>query len=191
VSDLPSRRAFLRAAIAAGAAWTTVDLSQVEEALAMVATHAAGGAYTFSALTPAEAETIDAIASRILPSVDGRPGAHEARAVYFVDRALCTFNSTQRKLYTDGVAHLDRRSSRLRKGMTRFVALTAAEQDQLLHKIEKTRFFQAVRFDTIVGTFALPTWGGNQGFTGWQMLRLTHQPAFGPPFGFYDADSSR
>lgn len=187
MSDLPSRRAFLRAAIAAGA-WTTVDLSRVEQALAIAATHAAGGAYTFSALTPAEAETIDAIASRILPSVDGRPGAHEARAVYFVDRALSTFNSGQKKLYTDGVAQLDRRSSGLRKRATRFVALSAAEQDQLLRKIEKTRFFQAVRFDTIVGTFALPTWGGNQDFTGWHMLGLTHQSAFGPPFGFYDAE---
>lgn len=191
MSDLPSRRAFLRAALAAGVAWTTVDLSQVEEALAMSARHAAGGGYAFSALTPAEAESIDAIASRILPSVDGRPGAHEAGAVCFIDRALCTFNSAQKKLYTSGVAHLDRASSRRRKGTTRFVALPVAEQDQLLRKIEKTRFFQAVRFDTIVGTFALPTWGGNQGFVGWQLLGLTHQPAFGPPFGFYDADVQR
>ena len=37
MTDINSRRAFLRAAIAAGAAWAAADLVQVEEALAWAA----------------------------------------------------------------------------------------------------------------------------------------------------------
>ena len=56
---------------------------------------------------------------------------------------------------------------------------------------EKTPFFQTVRFDTIVGTFALPSWGGNRDYAGWHMLGLEHQPRFQAPFGEYDADANR
>jgi len=193
MSDLQSRRTFLRAAMAASVAWaTTAELAQVEEALAWTAQHTADGApRVLAVLTPSQVETLDALASRILPSVDGRPGAHEAGAVYFIDRSLSTFNAAQRKLYANGVADLDRRASQLRKSTARFGDLTDAEQDQILRRIEKTGFFRAARFDTIVGTFAVPEWGGNQDHAGWQMLGLTHQPAFRPPFGFYDADANR
>ena len=37
MNDLHNRRAFLRAAAAAGAAWAAADLAQVEEALAWAA----------------------------------------------------------------------------------------------------------------------------------------------------------
>jgi len=48
-----------------------------------------------------------------------------------------------------------------------------------------------MRFDTIVGTFALPTWGGNTDHRGWQMIGFEHLPRFQAPFGFYDADINR
>ncbi len=56
----------------------------------------------------------------------------------------------------------------------------------MLESIEKTPFFNAVRFDTIVGTFALPTWGGNRDHAGWKMIGLDHQMAYQAPFGYYD-----
>jgi len=41
----------------------------------------------------------------------------------------------------------------------------------LLHKTPcEFEFFQAVRLDTIVGTFALPSWGGNRDYLGWRLL---------------------
>jgi hypothetical protein len=61
-------------------------------------------------LTPSQVETLDAVASRIIPSVDGRPGAHDAGAVYFIDRSLSTFNAAQKRLYANGAADLDRRA---------------------------------------------------------------------------------
>jgi gluconate 2-dehydrogenase gamma chain len=191
MSDLHNRRTFLRAAAAAGAAWTVADLTQVEEALAWAGQAAAREPPGMSVLTDDQARVIDALASRILPAVDGRPGAHEAGVVYFIDRSLSTFNAAQKRLYADGVKDLNRRAGRKFTGTPSFAALTAPQQDELLREIENTPFFQAARFDTIVGTFALPAWGGNRDYAGWHMLGFEHQPRFQAPFGFYDADANR
>jgi gluconate 2-dehydrogenase gamma chain len=209
--DLQHRRTFLRAAMAAGAAWAAADLSQVEEALAWAdeqshARHDSTGvtsgasdaaASAFKALTKAQAEVVEAVAARILPAVDGRPGAHEAGAIHFIDRALATFNAAQKTLYVEGVADLDRRaaarwptSSTANNPSANFAALTPTQQDELLREIEQTPFFQAARFDTLVGTFALPSWGGNRDFAGWRLIGVEHRPFFQAPFGYYDANTN-
>lgn len=187
MTDLHTRRTFLRAALAAGAAWTAADLGHVEEALAWAAHQTTQGRRDFSVLTAEQAKVLDALTARVIPSTDGRPGAHEAGVVSFIDKSLATFNAAQKTLYADGVQDLNRRAARKWKGTASFAALTAAQQDELIRDIEKTRFFQAARFDTIVGTFALPTWGGNRDYVGWHMLGLAHQPRFQAPFGYYDA----
>ena len=161
------------------------------EALAWAAQQTAERRQDLAALTAEQAKVLDALASRIIPAIDGRPGAHEAGAVSFIDKSLATFNAGQKKLYADGVEDLNRRAAAKWKGATDFAALTPAQQDELIHEIEKTPFFQAARFDTIVGTFALPSWGGNRDYAGWHLLGFEHQPRFQPPFGFYDADVNR
>ena len=194
MGDLHNRRIFLRAAAAAGAAWAFADIARVEDALAWAAQRAAStknDGQTFSALTHGQAEVIVAITSRILPSVDGRPGAREAGVVYFIDRSLSTFNSAQKTLYADGVKDLNGRAARRSKSVTSFAALAEAQQDELLHDIEKTAFFTAVRFDTVAGMFALPTWGGNRDYMGWHLLGMTHQARYEPPFGYYDAEAGK
>ena len=191
MTDLASRRSFLRAAAAAGAAWATADLAGVEAALDSAAHQAATPPAALGALTADQAAVIEAVASRIIPAVDGHPGALEAGAIYFIDRALSTFNKNQKRMYVDGVKDLERRAARAAGGPPRgFVHLPATRQDGILREIERTAFFQAVRFDTIVGTFGSPAWGGNRDFAGWRLLGFTHQPAFQPPFGYYDAGSS-
>jgi gluconate 2-dehydrogenase gamma chain len=192
VDALQSRRAFLRAAAAAGVAWAAADLVEIEEALAWAARQAGtGGAAGLRALTRAQADALDALTSRILPSVDGRPGAHEAGVVYFIDRALATFNAGQKRLYVNGVADLHRRARRRAAATPTFAALAPADQHAVILEIEKTPFFQTARFDTIAGALALPAWGGNRAHLGWQMLGLPHQPIFQAPFGHYDADATR
>jgi gluconate 2-dehydrogenase gamma chain len=204
--DLQHRRTFLRAAMAAGAAWAAADLGQVEAALAWADEQAhartgqtgadvTSGASQFTALTKAQAEVVEAVTARILPAVDGRPGAREAGAIHFIDRALATFNASQKTLYVEGVADLERRaaakwttSSTANNASANFASLTPAQQDELLREIEQTPFFQAARFDTLVGTFALPSWGGNRDFAGWRLIGVEHRPFFQAPFGYYDAN---
>jgi gluconate 2-dehydrogenase gamma chain len=192
VTDFHARRAFLKAAVAAGAAWATADLFEVEDALAFASQQAsATGAAQTRTLTAAQAEVVSALASRILPAVDSRPGAGEAGAVYFIDRALGTFNAGQRPLYTQGIADLNRRAQAKVAGAASFAALTVTQQDEVIRDIEATPFFQAMRLDTIVGTFALPSWGGNRDYMGWHVLGFEHQLSFQAPFGYYDADANR
>lgn len=191
MNDLHNRRTFLRAAAVAGAAWATADLAHVEEALAWAGGQVGKADATLTVLTKAQADVLDALTSRILPAVDARPGAHDAGVVYFIDRALATFNANQKQVYLDGIADLNRRAGLKSKASTTFAALTPAQQDEVIRDIEKTPFFEAARFDTIVGTFALPTWGGNRDYAGWHMLGFEHQPAFQPPFGYYDAEINK
>jgi gluconate 2-dehydrogenase gamma chain len=192
MSELHDRRMFLKAAAAASAAWAAADLVQVQEALAWAARQMTErGQPEFGVLTPEQAAVVDALTSRILPSDDRLPGAHEAGVVYFIDRSLSTFNTRQRNLYREGVKDLDRRAARKWKGTPSFAALATAQQDELLHDVEKSPFFAAARFATIIGTFALPAWGGNRGYSGWRLIGFEHQPLFQPPFGFYDAEANR
>lgn len=192
MTDLHTRRTFLRAAVAAGAAWSATDFGLIEEALAWAAHQTSEkGRREISVLSPEQVKVLDALTSRIIPAVDGKPGARDAGVVYFIDKSLATFNASQTKLYVDGVRDLNRRATRKWKGTASFSALTAAQQDELLREIEKTPFFQAARFDTIVGTFALPSWGGNRDYVGWHMLGFEHQPRFQAPFGYYDAEAKR
>jgi len=186
--DLHNRRMFLRAVAAAGVAWAAADLVDVEEALAYAGLQVSGARRDFTALTRPQAEVLDAMTARIIPAVDGRPGARQAGAIYFIDRALATFNAAQKGLYVDGVAELNRRASSRAPGGPGFAALSNGQQDEVLRDVEQTPFFQAMRFDTIVGTFALPAWGGNTDHLGWQMIGFEHLPRFQAPFGFYDAD---
>ena len=185
------RRAFLRA-LAAGAAWAAADLGHVEEALAFAQQQASGAAVAQpAALTRAQTDVVTALCSRILPAVDGRPGAVEAGAVFFIDRALSTFNASQKQMYADGIADLNRRAQLKRQGAASFAALPPAEQDAVIREVERTPFFQSARVDTIVGTLALPTWGGNRDYMGWHLLDIEHQMSFQAPFGYYDAEVNR
>jgi gluconate 2-dehydrogenase gamma chain len=192
MSDFTNRRMFLHAAAAASAAWAVADLVQIEDALAWAADQMTGQrSPEFKVLTPEQAKVVDAVASRILPSVDGNPGAHEAGAVYFIDHSLSTFNANQKALYAEGVADLNRRAEQKWKDAADFAALKPSQQDALLHDIEHTRFFEAARFDTLVGTFALPSWSGNRNHAGWQLLGMTHEARYEPPFGYYDAETNK
>ncbi len=191
MNDLHSRRTFLRtAAAAAGVTWAA-NLALVDEALLAAQQAVAQPPTALRALTLNQLATLDALTARIIPAVDGRSGAREAGVVYFIDTALATFNAAQKRLYTQGITDLNRRALRARRNAAGFTGLTMAEQDSIIHGIETTPFFESARFHTIVGTFSLPTRGGNRNYAGWHMLGIDHQMAFQPPFGFYDAEADR
>ena len=65
-------------------------------------------------LTSGEMDILDAVVARLIPTDAHGPGATEARAAHYIDRALGGALASSRPAYTSGLAALDRyaRSSR-------------------------------------------------------------------------------
>lgn len=123
---------------------------------------AVGG--TVETLTAAEAETLGAIAARLIPTDGNGPGATEARAAQYIDRALGGALASFRETYRAGLAAIDRHAQSS-KG-TPFARLSPADQDELLRDVERnavtgfstdaSAFFNLVLSHTIQGTFCDP-----------------------------------
>lgn len=136
-------------------------------------------------LTQDEATEIEAITARIIPS-DGTPGAREAGVVWFIDGALMTFGAVDQPMVREGLATLNADVAKAHPGRDRFSALTEAEQDAFLRGYEERDIFQLLRFGTIAGMFALPKYGGNANYIGWELIGQERGYEFKPPFGWYD-----
>ncbi|MGA9773777.1 MAG: gluconate 2-dehydrogenase subunit 3 family protein [Blastocatellia bacterium] len=133
----------------------------------------------FEFFTAEQALEIEAVAACIIPT-DSTPGAREARVIYFIDRALASFDKDKQPLYQKGLAALQARAK------NRFSDLDSAQQIKLLKGIQHTQFFQQVRAHTIMGFLANPEYGGNYEQTGWKHIGFEDRHYFKPPFGFYD-----
>jgi gluconate 2-dehydrogenase gamma chain len=140
------------------------------------------GAPTAVPYTPAQLAGFEAIAMRIFPSDDGTPGAKEAGVIGFIERIMAGPYAPWRQDLADGLADLDKRA-----GGT-FASQTPERQDALLREIEKSTFFGYMRYLTIVGVFADPSWGGNRAKAGWELLGFDDRAIWQAPFGFYDAN---
>ena len=142
---------------------------------------AQSGPAKFEFFDEASAADVAAIAEQILPSDDG-PGAKEAGAIYFIDRALITFDSDKQDAYRAGLKDL-----RVRAGGS-LAALASDKQIELLHAIETTDFFDLVRTHTLLGFLGDPSYGGNRGKVGWKHIGFDDRMVWQPPFGFYDKE---
>ena len=120
-----SRRSFLlHSSAGLGGAWISAQWPSVLAA----ASHArqavkAEAPPKLEFFTPEQATEIDAITARIIPT-DAQPGAHEAGAVYFIDRALVTFASDNQQDYTEGLPELQERVHELYPNLQKFSAGT-------------------------------------------------------------------
>lgn len=153
------------------------------------AEHASAAHHQDKSLTTlgvAEAAEFAAIAARILPTTE-TPGATEAGVIYFIDTVLSSSRSELLAPLREGLAALQH-AAHSNYGDPHFSKLEPAEQDVLLHTIEKTEFFATMRFLTLAGMFALPEYGGNREHMGWDLIGFDHRHAWQPPFGYYDAD---
>jgi gluconate 2-dehydrogenase gamma chain len=139
----------------------------------------------FSALSQEEAREIEALASQIIPT-DDSPGAREAGVIYFIDRALGTFDADKRALYTEGLKRVQAARLELFPNSQCIAALQPSEQTRLLHAIENTDFFDLLRTHTIMGFFGNPSYGGNRDKAGWKLIGFDDRHQFAPPFGYYD-----
>jgi gluconate 2-dehydrogenase gamma chain len=151
-------------------------LAQVHAAPATPA--AAAHLEALETLTAAEADTLAAIVARLIPSDENGPGAAEARAAHYIDRALTGPLRSSREAYADGLAAIDA-YAQSKKGVA-FARLSAPDQDAILTEMEKNvatgfmpnaaTFFNLVRAHTIQGTFCDPYYGGNANFVGWDLI---------------------
>lgn len=182
-----SRRRFLSGSGSGlSAAWLAAHWPEVLAAQEHAHRAAASDSPTpFQVLTSAQAAEVEAIAAQIIPT-DSTPGAREAGVVYFIDRALATFDRDKRKLYSNGLNHLQAEAKKKFPKTMKFSTLTAQQQIEALKAVEKSEFFELVRFHTIAGFFANPEYGGNRNRAGWRVIGFDDAAAFEPPFGFYD-----
>jgi gluconate 2-dehydrogenase gamma chain len=178
-----SRRALLKHVGLAGAvAAVPVTLFRSAPiAAALEAPHAAAqtsAAEALETLTAAESSTLDAIVARLIPTDDNGPGAAEARAGRYIDRALGGALASSREAYRAGLAAVDR-YARTSRGAP-FQQLSPENQDAVLRDMENdaasgfapasSSFFNLVRAHTIQGTFCDPYYGGNAAFVGWDLI---------------------
>ena len=182
-----SRRDLLRGvgAVAATAA-VSGDLVPGTAASGVEAMQAAGTAVAareaLEALTAQEADLLDVIVGRLIPTDALGPGAREARAVRYIDRALNGALATSRDSYRAGLAAFDR-YCRMSRGRP-FSELAPIDQDSVLIDVEtgaatgsgagfsgsSAQFFAMVLNHTREGTFGDPYYGGNANFVGWDLL---------------------
>src|SRR4051812_24870784 len=112
-----SRRELLKQVGVAGAALTMPAMpapaTEIEQA-GVTATQAAPAAAPrrepIENLTAAEADLLEAICARIIPSDVNGPGAREARAAHYIDRALGGALKESREAYRAGFDAFDRYS---------------------------------------------------------------------------------
>jgi gluconate 2-dehydrogenase gamma chain len=181
-----SRRLLLRAiAVTLGAAALPVGWAEIVD----VAAQASGDA-KLSFFNASEAADVEAVAAQIVPT-DDTPGAREAGAIYFIDRALATFLSHLASDYRAQLAEFQaafRKQHSAAATSTAFSSLAPDQQIEFLKTVDRTPFFESTRLLTLLGMFTMPKYGGNRDGAGWKLIGFEVQHAFQPPFGFYDRD---
>ena len=129
-------------------------------------------------LTAADADLLEAVLERLIPSDEHGPGAREARVIHYIDRALGGALSSSRPAYTAGLASLDRYAQASRA--KRFLDLSNTDKDSVLIDVETGAatgfaggsgvFFAMVLSHARQGMFGDPYYGGNANFVGWDLL---------------------
>lgn len=174
------RRTLLRIG---GSLWGSTLLTlQFPAIAARAADNRAAG--TYQVLDDALANTLEAVAARILPTTS-TPGAREAGAVWFIDAVLTSDDLADTlPLLRAGAAALDEGAG------GSFPGQDAALQDLQLQAIEEGEFFALMHFLTLAGTFTTSEYGGNRGEVGWDLLAFERRHHWDPPFGYYDGAQS-
>jgi hypothetical protein len=145
----------------------------------------------FETITNAEAREIIAFAARIIPTTD-TPGATEAGAVYFFDKALGSFFAHHLEFGRMQLAEFQSGIAAAYPGAERFSDLNEADQDAYLTAQEQSPFFQGARMLTIFGVFSMSRYGGNRDNIGYKLLGMDGPPhANTYPFGYYDAEYAK
>lgn len=186
-----SRRGFLTASAGAlGTAWFATCWPAIAAAHDYAQRLVESGQRAFDFFSPEQGVEVEAMVAQIIPT-DDTPGAREAQVIYFIDRALTTFERDKQPLYTQGLAELPFKVGQLFPGQNKFSAATEAQQVQVLTAMEQSEFFEIVRAHTIAGFFANPEYGGNRNQIGWKLIAFENRGVYEPPFGYYDREENK
>jgi gluconate 2-dehydrogenase gamma chain len=146
-----------------------------------------------------EAQTVEAVAARIIPGDATDPGAREAGVVAYIDRSLAGFLRDLQTFYRRALQELDDYSRD--RHNSPFRELTEGDQDRVLAELDTVsivetvsreygtdalqdenkevdesestlliRFFSIVREHVLQGMFCDPAYGGNRDTVGWKMV---------------------
>ncbi len=148
---------------------------------------AASAEPSFGFLDAAQAADVEAISAQIVPS-GATPGAREARAVNFIDRALATFFANWAAGFRTGLSGFQADFAARNPGVPSFAKASPEQQLAYLKTVDSTPFFETIRTLTVLGMFSSPKYGGNFGGAGWNLMGFVDQHAFTPPFGYYDRE---
>ena len=190
--DDVSRRSFLLSgggflsSVWIAAHWPNIAAA-AQHADEMSAVPAAAG---FDYLNAADAADVEAISAQILPG-GATPGAREAHAVYFIDRALATFLSRLAGEFRAGLTQFQAAFRAFSPASGSFAEAGSDTQIAFLKTVDATPFFGTVRALTLLGMFSSPKYAGNFGGAGWKLMGFQDQHAFTPPFGYYDREYTR
>ena len=139
-----------------------------------------GSEYTLMFFNSEEAATVEAVSARIIPS-DSRPGAREAKVIYFIDHMLVTAYKNMQPIYRGSVSNLNEVS--LARFGRPFASMSETEQDDILARMEQgtlpeweraAEFFSIIRAHTIEGMFSDPRYNGNSARLGWVLIGADH-----------------
>lgn len=198
MNDKISRRRFLQAAAWAVPAVSLLGCHDDASRRQLAAADAVGPLY----LDEQEKTFLDAAVERLIPGDTEHPGAREAGVTTFIDRQLSgpyglaetwymrgpwPTGSEQQgwqsklnpaQMYRAAIRNIE--SHCTQKYGKRYEALTAEQQDDVLHGLEKghielpdtsaKQFFQMLLHNTQEGFLADPMYGGNQNFAGWKLI---------------------
>ncbi len=132
----------------------------------------------YANLATTQVRTLEAIVARLIPSDANGPGALEAGAARYIDRALGGALAAARAAYESGLAAVEAHA--LSSAGRSFAELDSERQDAILRDLEQNvpsgfapsaaAFFELVLGHTIEGTFCDPHYGGNRDFIGWDLI---------------------
>jgi gluconate 2-dehydrogenase gamma chain len=156
----------------AGVALTSslIPVSEIKAAPQAVA-----AAKTASAFLPEQRRILEAFIDRIIPRDENGPGALDAGAADYIDRAFVEFLGAEKESFAQGIAAVDAFARASQGGP--FAELSPEKRDAVFMAIDAGQanqlraFFNRARRLTLEGMFCDPHWGGNKNFAGWDLIQ--------------------
>ena len=134
MDELETRRGFLLALGGVSAStWLSVTWSNVAAAAEHAATQQKLEFFRLD-----EAAAVEAITAQIIPS-GATPGAREAHAAHFMDRAFATFLSSQAPAFRVGLADFQQTFRNAHPSLKSFAAAASSDQVVFLTSVERSR----------------------------------------------------